>query len=69
MARKLFGDISPFTYAIAVKRQILQRQLSDLMRGEKLSTHRELQDLPVVIYRHNSLIRRKLGNVALRGSW
>ncbi|WP_449373461.1 VanW family protein [Arthrobacter psychrolactophilus] len=65
MARKLFGDISPFTYAIAVKRQILQRQLSDLIRGEKLSTQRELQNLTVVIYRHNSLIRRKLGNVDL----
>ena len=65
LERKLFGDISPFTYAIAVKRQILQRTVRDLIRRTPLATSRDQQDLPVVIYKHNSLIRRKLGNVDL----
>lgn len=65
MVRNLFGDISPFTYAIAVKRQILQRKATDLVRRTNLSTTRDMKDLPVVVYRHNSLIRRKLGNVNL----
>lgn len=65
LERKLFGDISPFTYAIAVKRQILQRTLRDFSRRTPLATARDQHDLPVVIYKHNSLIRRKLGNVDL----
>ncbi|WP_256939365.1 VanW family protein [Arthrobacter sp. BF1] len=65
LERKLFGDISPFTYAIAVKRQILQRTLRDFSRRTPLATARDQHDLPVVIYKHNSLIRRKLGNVEL----
>lgn len=63
LGRKLFGDISPFTYAIAVKRQIIARQATDLLRRTSLATTRSTEDLPVAVYRHNSLIRRKLGNV------
>ena len=63
MGRKLFGDISPLTYALAVKRQIAQRTLRDFIRRLKLASTRGQQDLPVVVYKHNSLIRRKLGNV------
>ncbi|MDO5751495.1 VanW family protein [Arthrobacter sp.] len=65
MGRKLFGDISPLTYAIAVKRQILQRKLNDVLKRTRLSQTRDTLDLPVVVYRHNSLIRRKLGDVDL----
>ncbi|WP_207344052.1 VanW family protein [Arthrobacter sp. E3] len=65
MGRKLFGDISPLTYAIAVKRQILQRKLNDVLKRTRLSQTRDPLDLPVVVYRHNSLIRRKLGDVDL----
>ncbi|MHA7175560.1 VanW family protein [Arthrobacter sp. Sr24] len=65
LERKLFGDISPFTYAIAVKRQILQRTMRNIIRRSTLATSQDQQDLPVVIYKHNSLIRRKLGDVDL----
>ena len=46
MKRKLFCEISPFTYRFA-------KQRSE-------------QSLPFVIYRHNSLIRRRLGNVDMQ---
>lgn len=51
------------TYAIAVKRQIVQRMARDLLHRTRFSAARDSNDLPIVIYRHNSLIRRKLGNV------
>lgn len=65
MARKLFGEISPLTYAIAVKRQIMLRKLANLKVCKELSTTKDYVDLPVSVYKHNSLIRRKLGNVDL----
>ncbi|MGA7205002.1 MAG: VanW family protein [Specibacter sp.] len=53
------------TYAIAVKRQIVQRKLRDLRSPAVFARTRETGDLPVSVYRHNSLIRRKLGDVDL----
>ncbi|GAA5229520.1 VanW family protein [Arthrobacter cryoconiti] len=65
LRRKLFGEISPFTYSIAVQRQIWLRKIVDLGKRKKLSKTYQKDDLPISIYRHNSLIRRKLGNVEL----
>ncbi|MDD0858796.1 hypothetical protein NHF46_15710 [Arthrobacter alpinus] len=48
-----------------MKRQILQRTLRNFIRRSMLATTRDQHDLPVVVYKHNSLIRRKLGNVDL----
>jgi len=66
LSRKLFGEISPLTYAIAVKKQILLRRIRNLRRGTTFAQARDLADLPVSVYKHNSLIRRKLGNVDLQ---
>ncbi|THJ65535.1 vancomycin resistance protein [Arthrobacter echini] len=63
MARRLFGEISPLTYRIAMERMILLRHLRNLRRGKQLSSRRLPEPLPVTVYRHTSLIRRKLGNV------
>ena len=65
MPRKLFCELSPLTYWISVQRMVFQRKLQDLFSGAKFATVREGETLPVVVYRHNSLIRRKLGNVDL----
>lgn len=62
MGRRLFSDISPFTYKIAVGRQRLQRFVKDLPCRGSLSSDFSAEDLPVKVYTHNSLIRRKLGN-------
>ena len=65
MARRLFGELSPLTYAIAVKRQIALRKVRDLRARTSFARARSAEPLPVSVYRHNSLIRRKLGNVDL----
>lgn len=63
MAKKLFCEISPLTYKISVSKNILIRKISDAFSGISFAKTKSLEKLPVVIYSHNSLIRRVLGNV------
>lgn len=63
MGRKLFCEISPLTYRISVEKEILKRNLRDLRSHVHFACKRDESALPVVVYRHNSLIRRRLGNV------
>jgi len=65
MARRLFGDISPFTYRISLRKMIALRRVRNLTHRVRFATHRAAP-LPVLLYSHNSLIRRKLGNVDLQ---
>ena len=62
MRRKLFCEISPFTYYLSVKKERLKRYLKDWLSGFRCAKSKG-EPLPIVIYKHNSLIRRKLGNV------
>lgn len=64
--RKLFCEISPFTYRLAVEKGILQRNLQDALKRIPFARERTEAPLPVVVYRHNSLIRRRLGNVNMQ---
>lgn len=66
MARKLFCEISPLTYRIATARCILTRRIRDGISRRRFARQRGEEVLPCVIYRHNSLIRRRLGNVDMR---
>ncbi len=62
MARKLFCEISPFTYYLSVKKERCKRHLKNLSsRARFAKTKGDI--LPLTVYKHNSLIRRKLGNV------
>ena len=63
MSRKLFCELSPLTYRISVQKGVFLRKLRDFTRGERFAEERQEEPLPVRIYTHNSLIRRKLGNV------
>ncbi len=67
MARKLFCEISPLTYRLSVRKNILQRTVSDAClqaRGRVMfARERTPEPLPFCVYRHRSLIRRRLGNV------
>ena len=63
MKRKLFCEISPITYKISMEKEILLRHIKDIFSNEKLAKERITEKLPITIYKHNSLIRRKLGNV------
>ena len=65
MRRKLFCEISPLTYKISRHRCIAIRRAKDTLSKEKLAETKG-EPLPIVIYKHNSLIRRKLGNVDLQ---
>lgn len=60
--RKLFCEISPLTNWISVKKERFLRRVTDALSGTKFSRGKS-DALPVTIYKHSSLIRRKLGNV------
>ncbi|MBR5068692.1 MAG: VanW family protein [Bacteroidales bacterium] len=66
MKRRLFCEISPFTYRLSMEKEILKRKLKDLLHKTNFAKVRTETSLPVVIYRHNSLIRRRLGNVNMQ---
>lgn len=63
MKRKLFCEISPLTYKISMEKCILVRKISNLLSKERFAYKKLEEKLPFVIYKHNSLIRRRLGNV------
>jgi len=66
MARKLFCEISPFTYRLSMEKEIMKRHLRDVFNGVHFAKERTRDSLPVVVYRHNSIIRRRLGNVDMQ---
>lgn len=65
MQRKLFCEISPLTYKIATFKCRVIRYAQNLFGGQRFSKVKQEELLPVVIYKHNSLIRRKLGNTQM----
>ena len=66
MKRKLFCEISPFTYRISMEKEILKRHLKDFLGDSRFAKDRTETSLPVLVYQHNSLIRRRLGNVNMQ---
>ena len=62
----MFCEISPFTYRLSVEKEILRRHLSDLLCHTRFARERTGDALPVVVYQHKSLIRRRLGNVNMQ---
>lgn len=63
MQKRLFCEISPFTYKLSVMKGIFVRKLKNLFSSESFAKTKSEEELPIVIYKHNSLIRRTLGNV------
>lgn len=66
MKRKLFCEISPFTYAISERKCIITRSIRNLLINKTFAKSRQTDSLEYVVCRHNSLIRRRLGNVDMR---
>lgn len=60
---KRFSQWSPLTYKLAVEKNIAQRKLKDAFSAEKFACQRQNEPLSHLIYAHNSLIRRTLGQV------
>ena len=66
MKRKLFCELSPLTYGISMEKEILKRHVKDLFHATRFAKERSEDSLPILVYRHNSLIRRRLGNVNMQ---
>ena len=64
--RKLFCEISPFTYRLSMEKEILKRYLKDFLQGTHFVKEKSESSLAVLVYRRNSLIRRRLGNVNMQ---
>ena len=63
MHRRLFCELSPLAYRISVEKSCVLRALRDSVSGERFPKLRTQTPLPVLVCRHNSLIRRTLGKV------
>lgn len=66
MKRKLFCEINPFFYEISVKKEQFKRYSKWALDNNKYACEKSEEKLPVLLYTHNSLIRRKLGNVDIQ---
>ena len=66
MSRKLFCELSPFTYRLSMEKEIVKRKLKDFFSKTQFSRERTADALPVLVYQHKSLIRRRLGNVNMQ---
>lgn len=64
--RKLFCEISPATYKISQMKCKATRNIQDLLSSARFAKQKSDERLPVCIYHHNSLMRRRLGNVDLQ---
>ena len=63
---KRFSQWSPVTYRMAVEKNIARRRLQDALAGTAFALEKQAEPLPCLIYAHNSLIRRTLGQVDMR---
>lgn len=59
----MFYEISPLTYKISRFKEIQKRNIKDFFSKKKFAKTFSDEVLPIVLYKHNSLIRRKLNNV------
>lgn len=66
MARKLFCEISPLTYQISAEKEIMLRKLRNMKLRSRFAHEKSSEKLEIRLYRHTSLIRRRLGNVDMQ---
>lgn len=66
MGRKLFCEISPTTYKISKKKEILLRYMKDFFSSEKIAKTHSNEELPSIIKSHSSILIRNLAGVDLR---
>ena len=63
--RRLFCEIAPWAYRLSVRKCIVRRKIEDLFSRHRFAVKKNAAPLPVLIYRHSSLIRRRLGNTEM----
>ena len=64
--RRLFCEISPFTYRLSVCKGRMIRHIQDALFFKHCAKEKRESLLPVVVYAHKSIMRRRLGNVDMR---
>lgn len=65
MARRLFSELHPLTYTISVRKMRFIRGIQNWLNRANFAHQDKISVLPEVVYRHNSLIRRTLGNTRM----
>ena len=65
MPRKMFCEISPFTYKISVLKCRAVRSIQNMFVKRLFSKVKQDELLPFVLCKHSSLIRRQLGNTQM----
>lgn len=63
MSRRNFCELGPWAYRLSVWKGILIRKLKWIRMRPFFAKSRNSEPLPIKVYNHKSLIRRKLGNV------
>ena len=63
MKRKLFCELSPTAYSISVLKCRLLRHIKNMLSATRFAKTRQKDALRCSVYKNNSLIRRKLGDV------
>ena len=66
MARKLFCELCPLTYAISARKEILLRHVKDLAGRERFAKRRDPAPFPVIVKSHASLLLRRLNGVDMK---
>jgi vancomycin resistance protein VanW len=66
VGRKLFCEISPTTYRISVRKEIILRYLRDFFRREKIAKTHSREELPNIVKSHSSILLRKLAGVDMK---
>ena len=61
--RRLFCEISPLTYRISAQKEALKRWIRDFLSKTRIAKTKSGVELPFLIKKHNSLMRRRLNNV------
>ena len=65
MKRRLFCEIHPFTYAIAVKRMRFIKRVKNLLSGDKFARSKR-DPLPHLVHKHALRMRRTTGDIDLQ---
>ncbi len=64
--RRTFSEISPLTYMISREKEILKRNLQDLLHKVNFARTARAEKLPFRVFAHQSVIRRRLRNVDMQ---
>ena len=66
MSRRLFCDISPLTYKISERKEIILRHIKNIVSKDKIAKEHSKKELPNIVKSHSSILIRKLHGVDLR---